>query len=71
MAMVNAVQHEPKQAQVVAAACIFTLLLKQGMVDVSATELMQLADRLIDSRDEYGVNGASAYMEHHIKEVRQ
>lgn len=67
MSVIDAVQRYPLSAQVVAAACLMSLVMRNGLVrDLSVPELMTLGDRLIDSRDERGVNGAEAYMKNHV-----
>lgn len=67
MSAVSAIQKYPVKTQMVAFACLFALIYDADLVeDISMTELMTLADRLIRSRDVKGINGAEAYAQNYL-----
>jgi hypothetical protein len=68
MAAVSAIQRYPAKVQVVAAASLLALIINKNLIaDMSVTELLNMADRLIQCRDSKGVNGAEAYMENQVR----
>jgi hypothetical protein len=67
MAAVNAIQNYPVKVQVVSAATLLALIINKNLItDMSVTEILNMADRLIQLRDSEGVNGAEAYMAHQL-----